>query len=61
MTWQPRISITTIISENINKYYKSFDTEKAQNASLMDYLTLRVILRGKVGVFLRWDGSWSYS
>lgn len=53
MTWQPRISITTIISENINKYYKSFDTEKAQNASLMDYLTLRVILHGKVGVFLR--------
>lgn len=61
MTWQPRISITTKISENINKYYKSFDTEKAQNASLMDYLTLRVILHGKVGVFLRWDGSWSYS
>lgn len=57
MTCQPRIAITTTIFENINKYYKPFDTEKPQNASLMDYLTLRTILHGKVGMFLSWDGS----
>lgn len=57
MTCQPRIAITMTIFENINKYYKPFDTEKTQNAPLMDYLTLRAIFHGKVGVFLSWEGS----